>query len=304
MDLTEYSPLFFEVKKEGSFQTLGNFSSAPAEPSLCFVESKAYLSGICKDEMISCVICPPELAEDEELLSAGKGVAVSRYPRYSFFSLHNWLADHSQEYTGGRSDTVIGSGCTIHKTAVIAEHDVWIGSNVTIEEYAVIKPGAVIGDNVVIGAGTVIAGDNHIATNDPEGNLLLLRQLGKTRICKNVSIGYHSVIAKGTFPYDETVIGEYSKVDSGVVIAHNSKIGKNVLVTGQAQVCGNTVIGDGSRLNPKCIISNRKTIGKNVTVAIGSVVVNDLKDNMKAAGNFAVDHMKFLLWHKKKLSGK
>lgn len=304
MKLSEYSPLFFEVKKEGSFQTLGNFSSSPTQPSLSFVESKSYLSGICRDEMIRCVICSPELAEDEKLLSAGKGIAVSRNPRYSFYALHNWLAEHDQEYAGKRSDTVIGSGCRIHKTAIIAEQDVWIGDNVTIEEYAVIKPGAVIEDNAVIGTGSVIAGDSQIVTKDLEGNLFLVRQLGKSHIGRNVEIGYHTLIAKGTFPYDETRIGEYTKIESGVEIAHNSKIGKNVLITGQVQVCGNTVIGDGSRLNPKSIISNRRTIGKNVTAVIGSVVVNDVKDGMQVSGNFAVEHTKFLSWHRKKLSGK
>ena len=155
-----------------------------------------------------------------------------------------------------------------------------------------------------ISAGAIIGGENHIITRNQDDNLFLVKQVGKTIIKKGVAIGYHSMISKGTFPYDETIIGEYSKIESFVEIAHNSKIGSNCIVTGQCLICGNSIVGDNTRINPQAVVSNQVKVGEHVTIEIGSVVVNDIKDNEKVAGNFAIEHMKFLLWHKKKLSKK
>ena len=304
MDLNQFSPQFFDVVRNASFETLGNFSSSPNCLYLSFAENETFLMKVCNKYTISAVVCTPELANNERLVNSGKGIAVCKKPRRSFYELHNWLADNCKDYIWESIPTKIGKNCKIDNTAVISQNGVAIGNNVTIEERVVIKSGSIIEDNTHICTGAIIGGENQIITKDINGNLFLVRQLGRCRISENAVIGYNSLIARGTFPYDETTIGEYTMVETGVEISHNSKIGKNCIITGQCQVCGNSVVGDNSRINPKSVISNQTVLGEDVTVDIGSVVVNNLKDHARVAGNFAIDHFKFLLWHRKKLTGK
>ena len=250
------------------------------------------------------MLCTPELADNDELLKSGKGIAVCESPRRSFYKLHNWLSENSDEYNPKKKRTVIGEDTLIHPSAVIADMGVIIGNNVTIEEEVIIRSGTIIDDDTIIFAGAIIGGENHIITNDKEGNLFLIKQMGKCHIGKNVAIGYHSMIARGTFPYDETVIGDYTKIENSVEVSHNSKIGRNCIITGQCQICGNAVIGDNCRMNPKSVVSNQVKIGDDVMIGIGSVVVNNLKNGSNVSGNYAIDHRKFLLWHRKKLAEK
>lgn len=57
-------------------------------------------------------------------------------------------------------------------------------------------------------------------------------------------------------------------------------------------------------MNPKSVVSNQVKIGDDVMIGIGSVVVNNLKNGSNVSGNYAIDHRKFLLWHRKKLAEK
>ena len=304
MDLRQFSSFFNSVKRDSSFFTLGNLGSSPTSLSLCFAENETFLKKICDNEIITCVLCTPELADNDELLKSGKGIAVCESPRRSFYKLHNWLSENSDEYNPKKKRTVIGEDTLIHPSAVIADMGVIIGNNVTIEEEVIIRSGTIIDDDTIIFAGAIIGGENHIITNDKEGNLFLIKQMGKCHIGKNVAIGYHSMIARGTFPYDETVIGDYTKIENSVEVSHNSKIGRNCIITGQCQICGNAVIGDNCRMNPKSVVSNQVKIGDDVMIGIGSVVVNNLKNGSNVSGNYAIDHRKFLLWHRKKLAEK
>ncbi len=304
MLLSEYSSFFCELKRDGFFSTLGNLGSSPTDQSLCFAESELFLRKVCNKPIISCVICTPELSDNSILIDSGKGIAVSEKPRRSFYELHNYLASNCMEYIPSVEPTSIGKNCQIHNSAIISGTGVIIGNNVTIEEQVIIKSGTVIDDDVTIFAGAIVGGENHIITKDINGNLFLIKQVGKCHLCKGVAIGYHSMIARGTFPYDETVIGAFTKIENDVEVSHNSKIGSNCIITGQCQVCGNSIVGDNCRINPQSVISNQTIVGNNVTIEIGSTVVNNLKEGSVVAGNFAIDHMKFLLWHRKKLSTK
>ena len=304
MRLSDFAPEYYEVVKNGTFETIGNVTSRPDMPFLSFAENENYIYKICKTEDISCVICTPSIACNKELLQSEKGIAVCNQPRLAMYKLHNWLIDQNLGYIKKPQPTVIGKNCKISATAIIEGEGVIIGNNVMVEDNVIIKSGTTIEDNVIIYAGAIVGGENQIITKDQNGNLFLVRQVGKCHIANDVAIGYHCMISRGTFPYDITGIGAYTKIENSVEISHNSIIGENCIITGQCQVCGNSIVGANSRINPQSVISNQTKIGDNVTVEIGSVVVNDIKNGAKVAGNFAIDHMKFLLWHRKKLSCK
>lgn len=306
MKLSAFEGIYFTVKIGGEFETLGNYVSEPSVPYLSYAENEVYLKRVCDKEEISCIICTEELSEKEILKTSGKGVAVAEKPRMAFNLFHNHLVDNSKAYREHYSlklseSTIIGSNCMIDDTAIIPEKDVVIGDNCVIEEYVVIRPGTIVGNNVEIGAGSKVGNPSHIIVKDQEGNNILVKQVGGVRICDNASIGCNCTIARGSFPYEYTRIGEYTKIENGVEISHNSKIGKNCIITGQSHVCGNSILEDGVRISPKAVVSNRIHIAKNATIDIGSVVVSNIKSDERVSGNFAIEHKKFLLWHRKKL---
>lgn len=282
---------------------MGILVSEPNCPYLCFAESINFLKNICAKEEISCVICTPDLAESEFLLKSGKGIAVCNAPRTAFYSMHNWLAKNRKEYLQDVKPKRIGTNCIIHPTSII-EDGVEIGNNVIIEEYVVIRCGTKIGNNVILRAGCVVGGSNQIVSHYEDGTLFLVEQTGNVILEDNIEVGYHALIACGMFPYEKTVIKSNTCIDALVVIAHNSQIGNNVMVLGQAQVCGSTVIGDGVRISPQSIVSNCLEVGNEAVISLGAVVVNNVKEKTKVSGNFAIEHSSFLKWHLKKLKRK
>lgn len=305
MKLYDFGDHYFKVVKDGEFDTLGNVTSNPGMPYLSFITNEQYISKACNNKNISSVICSPQLCDNKKLIDSGKGIAVSENPKYAFQYIHNELIKQKdRRYIKDDFETTIGEGCIISDTAVIASKGVRIGNNVCIEDYVIIKEGVTIEDNCVIMSGAIIGYSACLAGRDLNGNLYPLLSGGTVRLEKNVQVGSYSCISKGLFPYEEARVGEYSLVGFSVDLSHNDLIGRNVIVLDQSQVCGNVVADDEVHISPQVIISNRLHLEEKADIAIGSVVVNNIKKGMKVAGNYAIEHSKFLLWHRKKLKNK
>lgn len=304
MKLSDFDHKFYDCLVDGSFDTLGNFISSPGCPYLSFAEDEVYLKRACAKDEISCIICTSELSSHPVLVQSGKGIAVAAKPRMALNLLHNWMVAHCPDYVGFSVKTKIGSHCKIHPSAIISPVDVVIGDDVEIQEHVVIRPGTVIGSHVKICVGAVVGEANQISVKDSAGNAFLVEQVGGVDIGDHVSIGCYTFIGRGSFPYDCTKIGSFTTVEFSVEISHNTTIGENCSITGQCQICGNCQIGNRVRISPRSIVSNRITVADGSFIDIGSVVVSNLKENSRVAGNFAIDHQKFLLWHRKKLRDK
>jgi UDP-3-O-[3-hydroxymyristoyl] glucosamine N-acyltransferase len=107
--------------------------------------------------------------------------------------------------------------------------------------------------------------------------------LGGVRIGNFVEIGSSVTIDRGTFK--DTIIGNFSKIDNGVHIAHNVEIGERSLVTAHVEISGSTKIGSDTWIAPNVSIVQKVNIGNNCLIGIGSVVTNNIPDNTVAYGN-------------------
>ena len=156
----------------------------------------------------------------------------------------------------------VGDGCQIHP-------GVRIGNGVKIGESSVIHPNCVIYDNVEIGrdcvihAGSVIGADGFGYVRDTN-NYVKFPQIGTVVIEDNVEIGANSCIDRGAL--GETRIGEGTKIDNLVQIAHNVQIGKRVVIAAQTGISGSTVIEDD------CVIAGQAGIADHVTLKSGVVI--------------------------------
>lgn len=149
----------------------------------------------------------------------------------------------------------IGAGTVIADDARVGE-DCVIGPNVTIRE------GCRIGDRVILHPGVVIGADG-FGFEFVEGRHRKIEQLGIVRIEADVEIGSSTTIDRARF--GETVIGEGTKIDNQVQIAHNVIIGKHCIIVAQTGISGSTRIGDYVTLAAQCGIAGHLTIADRVT---------------------------------------
>jgi UDP-3-O-[3-hydroxymyristoyl] glucosamine N-acyltransferase len=136
---------------------------------------------------------------------------------------------------------------------------------------------------VKIGGYCVIGGDGFGFWRMKSGELRKFPQIGGIVIEDNVEIHNHVSIDRGAL--GDTVIGEGTKIDNFVHVAHNVTIGKNCAIVAHAMIGGSVVIGDESWIGPSASILNGVKIGKNCVIGMGAVVVKDVPDDTIVKGN-------------------
>jgi UDP-3-O-[3-hydroxymyristoyl] glucosamine N-acyltransferase len=161
--------------------------------------------------------------------------------------------------------TRIGAGAVIGPGVTIGR-DCDIGPNVTLGF-------ALIGDRVRISAGAVIGEPGFGAVAGPHG-LMDIPQLGRVIIQDGVSIGANSCVDRGA--YADTVIGENTKIDNMVQIAHNVRVGRNCVMAAFTGISGSVVIGDGVQFGGRAGVADHVTIGDGARVGAASGVMKDI----------------------------
>jgi len=235
-------------------------------------------------------------------------VRVAQYLYGSNLSVGNY-----SELLALRSETTcIGENCRIGPNVTCGQ-DVELGSNVTIGANSVLGRGVTVGndsviaDNVsiyashignscVVHSGARIGGDGFgfiPGADEP----IRIPQLGRVIIQDGVEVGTNSCIDRGML--DDTVIGENTKIDNQVQIAHNVVIGRNCQISAQTGIAGSSVIGDNVLLGGRVGIVNKARIGDYAKVMACSLVTKDVMDGASVAGNPAIDIKK---WRKEIVS--
>ena len=169
----------------------------------------------------------------------------------------------------------------------IIEEGCELGSNVVVGANAVILKGTKIGNMVDIFPGAVIGVDGFGFHKASSGEWERFPHLAGVTIGDNVEIGANTVINRGAL--SDTIIGDGSKIDSFNHIAHNVVMGKNTWIASGCVIAGSVVIGDNCEIASGVITRNEIRIGNNVFIGVGSVVTKDLPDGARVMGNPARD---------------
>lgn len=168
----------------------------------------------------------------------------------------------------------IGDNVRIGANCYIGDHSV-IGDGTVIYPNAVIYDRTRIGNKVIIHASCVVGADGFGFV--PRGEKIYkVPQLGNVVIGNNVEIGSCTCIDRGTF--SQTLIGDNTKIDNLVQIAHNVKIGKNVLIAAQSGIAGSSEIGDNTMMGGQVGVSDHTYVGKDVKLAAKSGVSGRVKE--------------------------
>ncbi|NHW58543.1 UDP-3-O-(3-hydroxymyristoyl)glucosamine N-acyltransferase, partial [Escherichia coli] len=90
-----------------------------------------------------------------------------------------------------------------------------------------------------------------------------------------------------------TIIGEGTKIDNLIQIAHNVKIGKHNVIAAQAGIAGSTTIGDWNQVGGQVGIVGHINIGNQVKIQAQSGVNNSVSDGEILYGSPAISASDF-----------
>lgn len=277
-----------DVESDCEFDSLGSVIHMFSPKILSYADSDVFVKKALLNPHIVALIAHVDCKID---CSPNLAVIRCKNPREVFFSLHNSLAGDLR-YCSPSFDTVISGQALIGSGCHIASENVRIGHNCVIEPNVTILPGTSIGDNVIIRSGSVIGAEG-FEFKKIGGAVMPVKHFGGVTIESNVEIQSLCTIAKAVFRHD-TVIGEHSKIDCRVHVAHAAQIGRRTLIAAGSTLSGSCIIGDDVWIGPGSTVSNEVIIESGARISIGSVVVSDVPKNKTYSGNFARPHRDFL----------
>ena len=162
----------------------------------------------------------------------------------------------------------IGAGCVVGKRVVLGDGTV-LHPNVTIYD------NVDIGRGVIIHSGAVIGADGFGYVNEHD-RWHKFPQVGRVEIGDFVEIGANCCIDRAALGV--TVIGEGTKLDNMVHVAHNCRIGRHVVVAAQTGFSGSVVVEDHAviggqvGIGDKARIESRAVLGSGCGVLTSKVV--------------------------------
>ena len=180
----------------------------------------------------------------------------------------------------------IGERTIIYSGSYVG-HDTKIGCDCLIYANVSIREKVSVGNRVIINSGTVIGSDGFGYVH-AEGIQQRIPQIGRVVIEDDVDIGANVTIDRARF--DKTVIGQGTKIDNLVQIAHNVIIGKNSIIVAQAGISGSSIIGNNVTLAGQAGISGHLTIGDNAVVAAQAGVIKSVPADTIVSGYPAKPH--------------
>jgi UDP-3-O-[3-hydroxymyristoyl] glucosamine N-acyltransferase len=225
---------------------------------------------------------------DTKLLHPSQQLIFVDNPRAAFIKIINKIYNKDKKNVGVSPTAIIsatasiGSDCYIGNNAIVGE-ECKIGNNTVISDRAVIVQKGIIGNNCIIEPGVIIGADGFAYERDKKTlELERFPHIGGVTIGNNVEVCANSSIARGSL--SDTVIGDGTKLDALVHVAHNVIIGRNCELTAGTVIGGSTTIGDTCWTGLNSTLKNKIKIGNKVIVGAGALVIHDVPDEDIVAG--------------------
>ena len=157
----------------------------------------------------------------------------------------------------------IGAGAIVGKRVVLGEGSV-LHPNVTVYDTVDIGRGAILHSGAVIGAD----GFGYVMEHDRWHKF---PQVGRVEIGDFVEIGANSCVDRAALGVTE--IGEGTKLDNMVHVAHNCRIGKHVVVAAQTGFSGGVVVEDYAVIGGQVGIGDKARIESRAVLGSGCGVL-------------------------------
>ena len=183
-------------------------------------------------------------------------------------------------------DAAVGARSTLLAGAIVGAR-AQIGQGCLLKPRASVLDDSIVGDRAVIHTGAVIGSDG-FGWAFVEGRLQKIPQVGNVVLGNDVEIGANTCIDRAQT--GSTKIGDGSKIDNLVQIAHNCEIGKHTALAALCGLAGTTIIGDYTQVGGQTGFRGHITIGSRVKIGGGSAVWGDVPDDAFVSGRPARPH--------------
>ncbi len=295
-------------------------SANPSSNGLCFCQDQSDIHN-CFSQGVSILVVPPSLGDAAELQNPGdRAVLISEELQAAmaklnteFFLPHWGRSPFSQErihpsaniHPSARlhesvvvqPNAVIGPDVSIDEQSIIGANTTLEG-NITIGKRCFIKSNVFVGHTVEIGNDCRIEPHSAIGTDgfgygsDNNGQHFAKPHFGKVILEDRVEIGCSVHVDRGTF--EDTVIGEGTKIDNHCHFAHNTIIGKDCLITAGFIVAGSSSFGDNCKFAGRVSANGHITVCDDVTMGPVSVISKNITEPGMYGGFPPVPYKEFI----------
>ncbi len=163
-----------------------------------------------------------------------------------------------------------------------------IGAACWLGAHSVVASDCVLGARVRLQPGAVIGSDG-FGYDTVKGRHERIPQIGNVVLGDDVEIGANTTIDRARF--SRTTVGEGTKIDNLVQIAHNCTIGRHCLIVAQVGVAGSTTLGDYVVLGGQVGVAGHLHIGDFTLAGAQSGLNRDLPPKSKVSGCYALPHL-------------
>jgi UDP-3-O-[3-hydroxymyristoyl] glucosamine N-acyltransferase len=258
---------------------------------LTFAENDEYFAAA-EASAATAIICGKDAKSDKKIL-----LRVAN-PRVAFAKALAIFFPEPRFVPGIHPSAVIAKSAQVDPTAHIGPHCT-IGERVKIGANVVLQSGNFIGDDSTLGdgtnlfpnvtvysrtqigrrvrihSGTVIGSDGFGYVFDT-GFHRKVPQIGNVVIGDDVEIGSNVSVDRGAL--GSTIIGQGTKIDNLVQVAHNVEIGEHTILCAQVGIAGSAKVGSYSILAGQVGIAGHLKIGNKVTVGSKAGVMHNIPD--------------------------
>lgn len=175
---------------------------------------------------------------------------------------------------------VIEDGARIEAGAQIFPH-CYVGEGCVVGENSILYPGVVlyqdvhIGQNGIIHSGVVLGADGFGFAWTGQDQMKI-PQVGGVIIGENVEIGANSCVDRATC--GETTVGNGTKLDNLVQIAHNVSVGEHTVLAALVGIGGSTEIGDRVVMGGQAATADHVKVGDDVILGGRTGVTTDVTE--------------------------
>jgi UDP-3-O-[3-hydroxymyristoyl] glucosamine N-acyltransferase len=278
--------------------------NAATERDLTFFENRKYASLLGTTRAGACILSP----RDASKAPGGVSILTSDAPYGAFARVltlfyPDALRSKAAASRAGSNGALVHASANIAESAII-EPGAIVGREADIGEGSVVAAGAVVGYRVRVGNDCYI-GPGATVTHAILGNGVIIHsgarlgqdgfgfamsanghfkvpQIGRVLVGDAVEIGANTTVDRGSLA--DTIIGEGTKIDNLVQIAHNVVIGRHCVIVAQCGIAGSAEIGDFVVMGAHSGVIGHVKVGAGAQIAGTAHVKDDVEAGARMGG--------------------